>query len=71
MGTRGYGYYQIRVRIHILMGSQIPVYYTRGNPFDHPPVGFYLRIPVNIGIFVTPKLSDLFRPTKMNDSNEY
>jgi hypothetical protein len=25
MGTRGYGYNQIRVRIHIIMGSQIPV----------------------------------------------
>ena len=25
MGTRGYGYNQIRVCVHIIMGSQIPV----------------------------------------------
>ena len=30
MGTYGYGYNQIRVHTHIIMGSQIPVYYTRG-----------------------------------------
>jgi hypothetical protein len=29
MDTRGYGYNQIRVHIHIIMGSQIPIYYTR------------------------------------------
>jgi len=36
MGTRGYEYNQIRVRIHIITGSQIPVYYTRGYPFSYP-----------------------------------
>ena len=30
MSTSGYGYNQIRVCIHIIMGSQIPVYYARG-----------------------------------------
>jgi len=35
MGTRGYGYNQIRVCIHLIMGSQIPVYYTRGYPFTY------------------------------------
>jgi hypothetical protein len=44
MGTRGYGYNQIRVRIHIIMCNQIPIYYTRGYPFSYPPRardGFY------------------------------
>ena len=36
MGTRGYGYNQIRVRTHIIMDSQIPVYYTCGYPFSYP-----------------------------------
>ena len=57
MGTRGYGYNQIRVRIHIIMGSQIPVYCTRGYPFNYPPRahdGFYPRVPVGMGIFATP-----------------
>jgi len=57
MDTRGYGYNQIRVRIHITMSSQIPVYYTRGYPFNYRPHardGFYQRIPVGMGIFATP-----------------
>jgi len=58
MGTRGYEYNQNRVRIHIIMGSQIPVYYTRGYPFNYPPHardGFYPRVPVDMGIFATPR----------------
>ena len=35
MDTREYGYNQIRVHIHILMGSQIPVYYIRGYSFNY------------------------------------
>jgi hypothetical protein len=57
MGTRRYEYNQIRVRIHIIMGSQISVYYTRGYPFSHPPYardGFYTRVPMGMGIFATP-----------------
>jgi len=53
MGTRGYGYNQIRVRIHIIMGSQILIYYIRGYPFSYPPCardGFYPRVPVGMGI---------------------
>jgi len=38
MSTRGYEYDQIRVCIHIIMGSQIPIYYTRGYPFATRPV---------------------------------
>jgi len=56
MGTRKYGYNQTRVRNHILMSSQIPVYYTRGYPFDYPlrvRDGFYPRVPVDIDIFAT------------------
>jgi len=56
MGTRGYRYNQIRVRIHIIMGSQIPVYYTRGYPLSYPPRardGFYPWVPVGMGIFAT------------------
>jgi len=55
MGIRGYEYNQIR--IHIIIDSQIPVYYTRGYPFNylsHDRDGFYPRIPVDMGIFVTP-----------------
>jgi len=58
MGTRGYGYNQIR--IHITMGSQIPVYDTHGYPFNYPSRardGFYPRVPVGIGIFATPNCS--------------
>jgi len=57
MSTRGYEYNQIRVRIHIIMGNQILIYYTRGYPFSYPPRardGFYPRIPMGMGIFVTP-----------------
>jgi len=57
MGTRGYGYNQIRIRTHIIMGSQIPVYYTRGYPFSYPPRArdkFYPRVPVGMAIFATP-----------------
>jgi len=53
MGTREYGYNQIYVCIHIIIGSQIPVYYTRGYPFSYPPRicdGFYPRVPVGMGI---------------------
>jgi len=60
MGTRGYGYNQICVLIHIIMGSQIPVYYTRGYPFNYPPHardGFYPRVPVDMGIFAIPTLT--------------
>jgi len=56
MGTRVYGYNQIHVRIHIIMGSQIPVYYTRGYPFSYPSRacdGFYPRVPVGMSIFAT------------------
>jgi len=56
MGTRGYGYNQIRVRIHIIMDSQIPVY-THGYPFSYPSRardGFYQRVSVGMGIFATP-----------------
>jgi len=59
MGIRVYGYNQIRVRIHIIMSSQIPVYYTRGYLFNYPPRardGYYPRIPVGMGIFATPSL---------------
>jgi len=47
----------IRIRIHIIMGSQIPIYYTRGYPFSYPPCardGFFPRVPVGMGIFATP-----------------
>jgi len=57
MGTRGYEYNHIRVRIHIIMGSQIPFYYTRGYPFNYLSRacdGFYLRVPMSMGIFATP-----------------
>jgi len=57
MGTRGYGYSQIYVRVQIIMGSQIPVYYIRGYLFSYPPRtrdGFYPRVPVGIGISATP-----------------
>ena len=57
MGTHGYGYNQIRVCIHIITRSQIPVYYTRRYPFSYPPRardGFYPQISVDMGIFVTP-----------------
>jgi len=59
MGTRGYVYNQIRVRIHIIMGSQISVYYTRGYLLSYPPRardGFYPRVPVGMGIFAAPRL---------------
>jgi len=39
------------------MGSQIPVYYTRGYPFSYPPRahdGFYPQVPMGMGIFATP-----------------
>jgi len=36
MDTRVYEYNQIRIRIHIIMGSQIPVNYTREYPFNYP-----------------------------------
>jgi hypothetical protein len=57
MGTRGYGYNEIHVRIHIIMDSQIPVYYTCGYPFSYPPHAldrFYPRVPVGMPIFATP-----------------
>jgi len=57
MGIREYGYNQIRVRIHIIMGSQIPIYFIHGYPFSYPPRtrdGFYPRISVGMGIFATP-----------------
>jgi len=57
MGTHRYEYNQNRVRIHIIMGSQILVYYTREYPFNYPPCArdeFYPRVPVCMGIFVTP-----------------
>jgi len=60
MGTRGYGYNQIRVRIHIITGSQILVYYNRGYSFRYQSRardGFYLRVPVDMSIFATPKLN--------------
>jgi len=38
MGTHGYRYNQIRVRIHILMDSQIPVYYTLNTRLTTRPV---------------------------------
>jgi len=56
MGTRRYEYNQIRVCIHIIMDSPIPVYYTRGYPFSYPSRardGFYPRVPVGMGIFAT------------------
>jgi len=57
MGTRGYEYNQIRVCMHILMGSQISVYYTRGYPFSYPSRacdGFYPQVPMGMSIFATP-----------------
>jgi len=57
MSTRGYGYNQIRVRIHIIMGSQISVYYTRGYSFSYPSRArdrYYPRVPMDMGIFTTP-----------------
>ena len=57
MGTRGYVYHQIRVRIHIIIGSQISIYYTRIYPFSYLPharEGFYQRVPVGMCIFATP-----------------
>jgi len=54
MGTRGYGYNQIRVRIYIIISSRIPVYYTRGYSFSYPPRahdGFYPQVFVGMGIF--------------------
>jgi len=58
MNIRGNGYNQIRIRIriHIIMDSQIPVYYTRGYPFSYPPHardGFYPRVPMGMSIFAT------------------
>jgi len=56
MGTRGYGYNQICVHVHIIIGSQIPVYYTRGYPFSYTPRardGFYPRVPV-AWVFLPP-----------------
>ena len=57
MGIRGYGYNQIRFRIHIIMGRKILVYYTRGYTYSYPPCTrdrFYSRVPVGIGNFATP-----------------
>jgi len=57
MGTRGNGYNQICVCIHIIMASQISVYYTREYPFSYPPRtrdGFYPWVPMGMGIFVIP-----------------
>ena len=54
MGTRRYGYNQIRICIHIIMGSQIPVYYTHGYPLNYMPHacdGFYPQVSVGMGIF--------------------
>jgi len=59
MGIRGYGYNQICVRIHIIMGSQIPTYYTHGYPFSYSlraRDGFFPRVSVDMGIFATPRL---------------
>jgi len=58
MGTRGQWNHQIRVHIHKIMGSQIPVYYSCGYPFNyssHARDRFYPRIPVDMSIFATPK----------------
>jgi len=47
MDTRGYGYNQICVRIYIIIGSQIPVYYIRWYSFSYPPRardGFYPHV---------------------------
>jgi len=79
MGTREYGYNQICICTHIIMGSQIPVYYTRGYPFSYPlraRDGFYPRVPVDMDIFATPSkdeialnyrnIWDKFRFTKLN-----
>jgi len=57
MGTSRYGYNQIYVHIHIIMGSQIPIYYTSKYPFSYPPRahdGFYSRVPMGMCIFATP-----------------
>jgi len=35
MCTRGYEYNQIRICIHIIMGSQIPAYFIRGYSFNY------------------------------------
>jgi len=56
MDTRKYGYNQICVSIHIIMSSQIPVYYTHEHPFSYPPRarnGFYQQIPMGMSIFAT------------------
>jgi len=58
MDTPEYGYNQICVRIHIIIGSQVPVYYTHGYPLSYlsrARDGFYPRVPVGIDIFATPK----------------
>ena len=57
MGTRRYGYNQIRVHVHIIMDSKIPVYYTHEYLLSYPPRardGFYPRISVSMGMFATP-----------------
>jgi hypothetical protein len=57
MGTHVHGYHHIRVCIHKIMGSQIPVYYIGGYPFSYPPHardGFYPQVTVYMGIFATP-----------------
>jgi len=56
MDTRGYEYNQICVCVNIIMGSQMPIYYTRGYPFSYPPHAhdrFYPWVPVGMGIFAT------------------
>jgi len=63
MDTRGYGYNLIRVRIHIIVGSQIPVYYTREYPFNYSPPtrdGFYPQVSMGMGIFATPSRASIF-----------
>jgi len=57
MGTREYRYNQICVRIHIIMDSQIPIYYICEYPFIYSPRardGFYPQVPVGHGYFCHP-----------------
>jgi len=74
MGTRGYEYNQIRIGINIIMGSQIPIYYTRGYPFSYTPRardGFYPRVPLGMVIFATPTLNILGESVTIEGLNEH
>lgn len=59
MDTHGNEYHQIRVHIHQIISSQIPMYYTCGYLFRHMPRArdkFFTRVPVGMGVFATPTI---------------